>query len=46
VQSAVFFSIIEHLFDLFANNKMVVGIDRCIARIENAVDVLPEKNSV
>ena len=46
MQPPIFLAVIENLFDFLADNKPIIGIYSCVARIEDAVNVLSKKNSI
>src|SRR5215213_3833804 len=40
MKSAIFLPVIENVFDLVADNKSIVGVDRCVSSVKNTMDSL------
>lgn len=46
MQPTILVSVVEHLFDFIANDKTKICIHRRIARVEYAVNILPQKDAI
>src|SRR4051812_34912548 len=46
VKFSILLSIVEDVFDLVAHNKTIVGVDRGIPGIEDAMNVLAKENPI